>query len=47
MTRSAGKWSESRVKPRKSEDQSTAAIAWPLPRRIWPASTFGPVCGPR
>ena len=35
------------VKPRRSDDQITAEIASPLPRRICPASTLGPVCGPR
>ena len=38
---------ERAVKPRRSDDHSTALISSPVPRRIWPASTFGPVLAPR
>ena len=43
----AGNRSDSSVKLRKSDDHNTAATAPPVPRRIWPAKTRGPVSGPR
>ena len=42
-----GRRSERAVKPRRSDDHNTAVISSPVPRRIWPARTFGPVLGPR
>src|SRR6266498_166875 len=45
--RPPGRRSDRAVKPRRSEDHSTALISSPVPRRIWPASTRGPVLAPR
>jgi AraC family transcriptional regulator len=46
MTCSAERRSDRSVKPRKSDDHNTAVISSPMPRRICPARTFGPVLAP-
>ena len=42
-----GNQSERSVNPRRSDDHRTAVNSMPVPRRIWPARTLGPVRSPR